>query len=159
MANSIRYVNGIGGVLTFFLFFIFFFSFPSFASPPSVLDFWRPVLLADDVYIYELKNNPEVLITFQSNKTKRQLKWEKIKSGSFFSSFEKRKKELLSMISVSQWKAKKHTWTRKKEYFELLVHGSYIDASGTKVSFQEIHLFSPDKTRQILFTKPATIKA
>ena len=84
--------------------------------------------------------------------------WSQIKKFEYFKSLETKKKKMLSLIGIKNWKANKQKWKKTKSGRELSIVGSYTNSKNEKVSFKELHVFQPTATYQILFTKPAGLK-
>lgn len=60
------------------------------------------------------------------------------------------KKKVLNIIGSHEWRVQKHYW--KKNI--LRVEGDYTDASGIATKFVEVHYYSKNRLRKILYTYP-----
>jgi len=115
---------------------------------------WRLTHQADDVWLWQLKGDYDVVGTLRTTMKVRSLNWNKIQLGNYFKKFESDKKRFLSLMGISHWKAKKYKWIKRKKYYELKVQGSYTNSSAENINFIEHHLFLKNHTYQILFTSP-----
>ncbi len=117
-------------------------------------DLWQLSRQTDNVWIWKHKDNSDVIGTLQSMAKVKPINWQKIKSTKFFKNLIKRKKRMLSLIGITDWKEKSHDWKKKKDYHELVIKGSYLNPKRERVQFIEHHLYFKNKTHQILLTFP-----
>ena len=123
-----------------------------YAKPVSKA--WKLVRQMDDVWVWKLKGNSDVLGTLRSLPHAKSINWSKTKSSDLFKRLEKRKKRTLHLIGITNWQASRYSWKKRKGHYELIVRGSYSNSWGQKVKFTEHHLYFRDKTHQILFSSP-----
>lgn len=116
---------------------------------------WKLSRDANGVKVWLLKNNSNVTGSLQRRKTLNKNKLGKIKQEDFFKRFENKKRRILSLIGVTNWKATKYDWSPGTR--QLSVEGTYTDSSGLNVTFAEIHIFKNGETVQILHTRPTSL--
>jgi hypothetical protein len=99
---------------------------------------WVLARHVDDVKIWMLNSNPEIT----GSERPQELKLE----GIDFEKFEEKKKKLLGLFGVRDWRASSY----RRDGGKLIVLGTYVDSKNRTILFKEIH--SPSK--QLLFTRP-----
>ena len=135
--------------------FIIAIVFSSFPLSASSLEGWKSVRQENQVHVWKLKNNPEVIGTFRSEVTSKPVDWTKIKSEKFFKNFVDEKRKILRLIGITNWKSRKYIWEKKKKHYKLVVDGTYLNSSAQTVKFIEHHLFFKNKTYQMLLINPS----
>lgn len=130
----------------------------SFCYANNFSNQWNLASDIDGVKVWSLKSNSDVTGSWQEVAGKKNLDWSVAGQKGYFQSFEAKKKKMLSFIGISKWKAGHYKWVKKSHWHELNVNGHYQDSSGQEIVFKEVHLFHPDKTIQILHTRPAALK-
>ena len=117
---------------------------------------WKLSHNINNVQVWQLESNSDVTGSLEKSKTKK-IDWSQINTQDFFKSIEKKKKEMLFFIGISEWNAHEYKWTTKNDYYELAVKGTYKDSSGKNISFYELHLYKDREKIQILHTRPTSI--
>jgi hypothetical protein len=125
----------------------------SMAFGQSFQENWRLVRDEESVKTYLHRSDTNVAGSVQINRRKEPIDWNKVTREDFFKSLEEKKKQLLSLIGVTDWIASDYTWTNRRSINELTVVGTYKDSSGQVVQFRELHLFKERRTVQILYTQ------
>ena len=131
-----------------------FFSTSSFGS----LTGWKLSRDTENVKVWQLISNSDVTGSLEIRESKKRVKWADIKSESFFEKLKKKKQKILSFIGIRNWIADSYKWDQESDCYVLEVVGSYVDSKGIKTRFRELHLFYPQKTVQILHTRPSDYK-
>jgi hypothetical protein len=119
---------------------------------------FKKVQEINDLSLWQVEHHPEVKGTFEIKKTKKSLNWQDIDGVEFFKKYSDQKIQVLKLISVKDWHADKYLWvpaSADQQFSSLEVHGSYVDFSGTKINFIEVHRYTANQTIQILQTTPA----
>ena len=102
------------------------------------------------VYHAKNKNNVFASVMIQKQRTNISL----LKEADFLNKLQSEKKEILTMIGITQWKLTKNQWVQNNLYME----GTYQDKNGTKIFFKEVHIYHSDSFKQLLFTQNASQK-
>ena len=140
-----------------FLFLISFFMVSElFAS--SIATDWKQTGDMNDVKVWLLKKNVDVTAAFQISTSKEKTDWSKVEAQKFFKSFEENKRNSLSMVGITEWRAENYKWTKVPAGYELVVNGTYVDSQKNKVSFKETQIYTPDKSYQILNSWPTSVR-
>lgn len=119
---------------------------------------WKLAHQADGVKVWQLSSNPDVTGSFEKRELSSSVDWKNISGPDFFKQFEAKKKNLLTFIGISNWKAESYSWKKNEGYFQLIVNGEYVDSSNQKISFSEEHQYYPHYTTQFLHTRPSAIQ-
>ena len=135
------------------LVFVFYY-LPVHAQFPG----WKKVQELGDIKVWHLISNTNVTGSLQIKKTKSKMDWSSKNWSEYLKSLEKEKSKVLSLFNISNWKGEKYNWKKKDGYYLLEIEGSYNNHTGTPIAFKEIHLFYPDKTIQVLHTRPIGIQ-
>lgn len=130
-------------------------SFQAFAALPES---WLLARENNDVKIYKLKSNHEVMVTVQKRTHSSPMDWRGFSQEAFYRKYKKDKESMLSLIGISEWKIENHHTKKHSELLELETFGSYLSADQTKVSFREVHYYHKDYTVQVLLSAPAVVK-
>lgn len=115
---------------------------------------WLLTRQTGNVWVWKLKGASNVIGIFQTEQRSRPIHWEKIKSKKFFLDLIHKKRKMLSLIGIKEWKVKRSNWKKQKGYRELTMEGSYYNSQNHLIDFKEVHLFYPRKTLQILLSHP-----
>ena len=127
----------------------------SFSLGASSLKGWKLVRQDKQVRVWKLKSNLEVIGTFRSEAKSKPVDWTKIKSEKFFKKLVDKKKKILHLIGIVDWKAEKYIWEKQKNNYKLVINGTYVNSLAQTITFTEHHLFFKNKTYQMLLTNPS----
>ena len=117
-------------------------------------DIWEPVGAADGSRLWQLKDRPEIMGVLRSKRHDRPVDWSSVQSEEAFKKVAEQKRQILSIIGISQWSADSYSWTRGGALHELAIEGTYRDNSFQKIAFWERNLFGPSETYTILVVSP-----
>lgn len=68
---------------------------------------------AENNKIWKFKMHSSVIVNLQRSKPKEPIDdWSKVQGYTYFKQFEQRKKELLSLASITKWKVNKYFWKK-----------------------------------------------
>lgn len=119
---------------------------------------WTLTSNIDGTKTWQLISNTDVTGSLANRKTASPIDWNTTNGEDFFKAFEEKKKKMLSIIGIVDWKVTKHSWIKFKNYNQLEITGSYTDSKKQDISFTEQHLYYPDRTLQMLHTHPKELK-
>ena len=129
-----------------------------YSEPPTIGEPWQLVRQVDQSSIWQLRGNPNVVGTYQSEKTTKPLNWAQIQSKEFFQKLAEQKSKILKLIGISNWTPSQYSWAKGNGFYELNIEGEYTGSDGDLVKFSEVHIYKDQVTHQILFTRPNSIK-
>ncbi|MCY4524266.1 MAG: hypothetical protein OXB84_05970 [Halobacteriovoraceae bacterium] len=134
---------------------LFFFSFinNAYSAPAG----WK--LLRDNgIKVWQLKSNSNVSGSLERKKHQKQTNWSKLKKKSYMKKLEEKKKKVLELIGISDWRTDSHKWKKINNSHLLNITGRYTDSSGQKTAFTEIHIYNSNETIKMLYTRPQSIE-
>ena len=115
---------------------------------------WEPKRAVNGTRLWELKGKPGVIGVLRSKRNDSAIDWSGVRSKQVFENIAEQKRQILSLIGISEWNAENYSWKRGASYHELTVEGTYRDNSSQKIAFWERNLFGPWETYTILVTSP-----
>ena len=127
-------------------------------SAESFGKLWQLSRQTDNVWLWKFKGRPDVIGTLQSNSHARPLDWKAITSEQFFENLTDKKRTVLRLIGISNWKVHSSNWEKNPQYHQLYLSGSYLDSQQVPTRFIEMHYYFPHKSWQILLTFPESKK-
>lgn len=127
-------------------------------SPEVVLGLegpWSLVQDGDRIKVWLHTTNSNVTLTVQTEALSKPVDWTKTTKAQLFQSLEDKKRKLLFLMGIRDWKAEKYNLKKSGEAQELSVSGTYVNSTGEQIAFHEIHIFHSTSTTQALYTQPA----
>ena len=140
----------------FFKVYIIFFLINASSTGLVVLKNWKLSRDTNNVKVWQLVANPNVTGSIEKRDT--EIDWSTIKKKESLEKFKNRRKKILSLIGVYDWKAYEHKWSFKKDFHQLNINGSYRDSFNKKITFSEVHIFKRNQIIQMLHTRPYHMK-
>lgn len=137
--------------------FLFFFTFLICSHSYAELNGWKLVRDTKGVRVWISKDNPNITGSMEIRKLIKKIEWTDSARETYFKGLNV-KKNLLAFIGITNWNVQQHSWSQENEIYYLKVIGSYINSAQQEIVFVEEHAFLPDKTVQLLYTKPANLK-
>ncbi|MDO9181742.1 MAG: hypothetical protein Q7U04_05010 [Bacteriovorax sp.] len=123
----------------------------------SLVD-WKLSRDVEGLKVWQYTTNSDITGSSETRKVASKTDWSKINGVEFFKSFGDKKKGMLALINITNWKATSFKWTPHVGYYQLNIVGIYTDPFHHEISFVEEHLYYPDHTTQLLHTHPLLIE-
>ncbi len=123
----------------------------------QITDPWQLNHKNNNVWVWNLTGQRQVMGTFQSQNRIKPIDWNKIKSKDFFLSLKRDKQKMLGLLGITHWTVNTSQWKKRSDHYELTLRGSYKSTNGQHIRFYEVHLFYASKTQQILVSHPQEV--
>ncbi len=119
-------------------------------------DQWRLIEGSDNLKVYSRKGEKGHKLSIQLRESHFK-NWQKKNAKEVYDQFLEKKKKMLALLRIKNWKVTSKEWQPKvagAPYLSRLeVKGTYENSRGDQVHFHEVHEFSKGEKRQYLFTQ------
>ncbi len=121
-------------------------------SYPVDMSQWQLLHGGDELKVYSSTQKKQYKLSIQK-KEAYSSDWKSAKGDKVYADIIGKKKQMLSLLGIKNWKVNSKIWIPGEELSRLEIKGTYINSRNKKVEFFEVHEFSKGEKTQYLFTQ------